>query len=199
MSHSTKPHPLEQLSEDEVCQVASIVRGEKPDMQFVFNTITLKEPPKQLMLSFLGWSNSGAATNGVEREALVVIVEKPSMKCYEGVVSLTNKKLNDWKYIPNVQPMLTLDDMFEVEALVLKDPRVIEECRLLGITDMSTVFNDPWAIARHVKYTGAEKRLMQTFMYIRTCEDDNQYAHPLDFIPIIGMLCLIFIIVLHTH
>lgn len=187
MSHSTKPHPLEQLSEDEVCQVASIVRGEKPDMQFVFNTITLKEPPKQLMLSFLGWSNSGAATNGVEREALVVIVEKPSMKCYEGVVSLTNKKLNDWKYIPNVQPMLTLDDMFEVEALVLKDPRVIEECRLLGITDMSTVFNDPWAIARHVKYTGAEKRLMQTFMYIRTCEDDNQYAHPLDFIPIIDL------------
>lgn len=51
--------------------------------------------------------------------------------------------------------MLTLDDMFEVEALVLKDPRVIEECKLLGIIDMSTVFNDPWAIARHIKYTGA--------------------------------------------
>lgn len=155
MNHSTITHPLEQLSEDEICREAPIVREEKPDMQFVFNTITLKEPPYQLMLSFLGWPRSGAAANDVDHEALVVIVEKPSMKCYEGVVSLTKKKLNDWKYIPNVQPMLTLDDMFEVEALVLKDPRVIEECKLLGITDMSTVFNDPWAIARHVKYTGA--------------------------------------------
>ncbi len=189
--NSSPPHPLEQLSEDEVHQITSIVRKEKSEMNFVFNTITLKEPPKNDMLSYLGWTTK-KGTITIEREALVVIVEKPSMKCYEGIISLTHAKLKDWKHIPNVQPMLTMDDMFEVEELVLKDPRVIEECRLLGINDMSTVFNDPWAIARHLKYTGTEKRLMQAFMYIRTCEDDNQYAHPLDFIPIIGKHIVIY-------
>jgi primary-amine oxidase len=105
---------------------------------------------------------------------------------YEGVVSLTTEKLKSWTFVPDVQPILTMDDMFEVEELVLKDEKVQAECRELGITDMSQVFNDPWAIARHVNYPGRGKRLMQALMYMRTCEEDNQYAHPLDFVPIVG-------------
>lgn len=181
-------HPLDQLSGDEVIRVGQIVRQSKPSMNLVFNTITLKEPPKPVMMSYLGWDTSKPRITHVEREALVVILERPSMKCFEAIVSLDSETVKSFKYIPDVQPILTMDDMFEVEAIVVKDEKVIAECRELGITDMSQVFNDPWAIARHVSYPGREKRLMQALMYMRTCEDDNQYAHPLDFVPIIGKL-----------
>ncbi|KAI8079609.1 copper amine oxidase [Gilbertella persicaria] len=180
-------HPLDQLSADEIVQVATIARQAKSDMDFVFNTITLKEPKKSVMLSYLGWDTSKPRITHVEREALVVALEKVTMKCYEGVVSLDAGQLKSWKYIPDVQPILTMDEMFEVEALVIKDEKVRQECLELGITDMSSVFSDPWAIARHVTHPGREKRLMQALMYMRTCEEDNQYAHPLDFVPIVDL------------
>lgn len=179
-------HPLDQLSGDEIIQVATITRQAKASVDFVFNTITLKEPKKDMMLSYLGWDKSKPRVTSIEREALVIALEKKTMKCYEGLVSLTNNCLKTWKYIPDVQPILTMDEMFEVEELVIKDENVRRECLELGITDMSQVFSDPWAIARHLSHPGREKRMMQALMYMRTCEDDNQYAHPLDFVPIIG-------------
>lgn len=182
-----KYHPLDQLSGDEIIEVATITRQSKPNVDFVFNTITLKEPKKDLMLSYLGWDTSKPRVTKIEREALVIALEKKTMKCYEGIVSLTARTLKTWKYIPDVQPILTMDEMFDVEQLVMKDEKVRRECLELGITDMSQVFSDPWAIARHVAHPGREKRMMQALMYMRTCEDDNQYAHPLDFVPIVGM------------
>lgn len=183
---SSQVHPLDSLSADEIVLVGQITRQAKPQMNIVFNTITLQEPAKDKMMSFLGWNTNGPRVTEIEREALVVALERPSMKVYEGVVSLTTEKLKSWTFVPDVQPILTMDDMFEVEELVLKDEKVQAECRELGITDMSQVFNDPWAIARHVNYPGRGKRLMQALMYMRTCEEDNQYAHPLDFVPIVG-------------
>jgi primary-amine oxidase len=179
-------HPFDQLSADEIVQVAQITRQAKPNVDFVFNTITLQEPKKSVMLSYLGWDNSKPRVTKVEREALVICLEKVTMKCYEARVSLTSRTLKSWDYIPDVQPILTMDEMFEVEELVIKDEKVRQECLELGITDMTCVFSDPWAIARHVSHPGREKRLMQALMYMRTCEDDNQYAHPLDFVPIVG-------------
>lgn len=179
-------HPFDQLSADEIVEVAQITRQAKPDVDFVFNTITLKEPKKDIMLSYLGWDTSKPRVTHVEREAIVIALEKKTVKVYEAIVSLTNRKLKSWVHVPDVQPILTMDEMFEVEALVLKDEKVIQECRELGITDMSCVFNDPWAIARHISHPGRGKRLMQALMYMRTAEDDNQYAHPLDFVPIVG-------------
>jgi primary-amine oxidase len=179
-------HPFDHLTADEIVDVATITRQAKPDVDFVFNTITQKEPNKKEMLSYLGWDTSKPRVTKIEREALVVALEKKTMKVYEGIVSLTHRTLKSWAYVPDVQPILTMDEMFDVEELVIKDPKVHQECRELGITDMSNVFADPWAIARHVAHPGREKRMMQALMYMRTCEDDNQYAHPLDFVPIVG-------------
>lgn len=187
---SSYAHPLDSLSSEEITLVAQITRQAKPQLNMVFNTITLQEPEKKKMMSYLGWNTEGPRVTAIEREALVVAMERPSMKVFEGVVSLTTGKLKSWTFVPDVQPILTMDDMFEVEELVVKDERVIAECRELGITDMSQVFNDPWAIARHVNYPGRSKRLMQALMYMRTCEEDNQYAHPLDFVPIVGKSCV---------
>lgn len=182
---TSKPHPLDSLSTDEVIQTAKLIRESKgEDSKYVFNTITLREPPKDIMMAYLGWDKETPKPETVERESFVIIIERPSGKVYEAIVSLTDNKVKSWMHMEGVQPIITFDEMAEVEELINKDPKVAAECAELGITDMSKVYSDPWAIGRHVD--GAEKRVMQGLMYYRLSEDDNQYAHPLDFVPIIG-------------
>ncbi|KAG0761038.1 hypothetical protein G6F60_003551 [Rhizopus arrhizus] len=180
-------HPLDQLTVDEIARVTAIVHQAMPKIDIVFNTITLKEPRKELMLSFLGWDTTQPRVTHVEREALVVALEKKTMKCFEGTICLSLGKLTAWKHVPDVQPILTVEDMIDIEKVILKSDKVRQECSELGIVDMSSVFADPWAVGRHLSYPGREKRLMQAFVYMRTSEEDNQYAHPLDFVPIVDV------------
>lgn len=89
-------------------------------------------------------------------------------------------KVEDWKNVSDVGPTLTLEDLDVTERVARADPRVIEACREIGITDMSKVFLDAWAIGVDNRW-GYERRLQQGLAYLRNSEFDNQYAHPLDF------------------
>lgn len=45
-------------------------------------------------------------------------------------------------------------------------------------------------MGRAVNDPPVEGRLIQTFMYLRSCAEDNHYAHPLDFLPVVDLnLC----------
>ena len=77
-------------------------------------------------------------------------------------------------------PTLTLEDLDFTEILTRNDPRVIEACREIGITDMSSIYVDAWSIG-HEERWGFNTRLQQGLAYYRSSEHDNQYAHPLDF------------------
>ncbi|CAO3702732.1 unnamed protein product [Rhizopus stolonifer] len=184
---SQEPHPLDQLKSEEIIQVSAIIRQAKPEIDLIFNSITLKEPAKNFMLSYLGWDTTKPRSTSVEREAFVIILNKKTVECFEAVVSLTQSKLTSWTFVPDVQPGMNINNAIEVERLVLENDQIREECLELGITDMSCVFADAWPIARHIDYPDRKKRLMQAFMYMRTCENDNQYAHPLDFVPVIDI------------
>jgi primary-amine oxidase len=184
-STAPAPHPLDPLTTDEVIQTASLIRKDKGETDFIFNTITLREPPKDVMMAYLDWDKTASKPESIEREAFVIIIERPSGHVHEAIVSLTQNKIKSWMNIKGVQPILTLDEMGEVEAMVIKHPLVAAECAELGITDMSMVYCDPWAIGKHGTI-GGERRIMQALMYCRLSEEDNQYAHPLDFVPIVG-------------
>ena len=55
-----------------------------------------------------------------------------------------------------------------------------------GLTDLSLVVCDPWSV--HMAPTDlAAGKLIQLFMYFRTEPNDNHYAHPLDFTPIVDL------------
>ena len=109
-----------------------------------------------------------------------MIIERPSGQVVEVVINLERSAVVSWKPIHNVGPTLTLEDLDVVEVIARKDPRVIEACRGLGITDMSKVFIDAWAIGVDERW-GFERRLQQGLAYYRNSPGDNQYAHPLDF------------------
>lgn len=84
------------------------------------------------------------------------------------------------KELKDVMPILTLEDLDITERVSRTDSRVIEACQEIGITDMSKVFIDAWAIGVDHRWA-ADTRLQQGLAYYRASPNDNQYAHPLDF------------------
>jgi primary-amine oxidase len=177
-------HPLDPLTVDEIKKAATFVRDSRQGQTFIFNSISLKEPRKKAVLDYE--ESQTKERIDLEREVLIITIDRPSGKVHEVIVSLTEGKIKSTTYVPNVQPTLHPQEMLEAEQAMLKDERIIEECRKCGITDMSTVFADPWAVGFVEEEDLKPRRLMQALVYMRTCEDDNQYAHPLDFLPLIG-------------
>jgi primary-amine oxidase len=147
-----------------------------------FNTITLKEPSKKDLLAY-----DADPTSTPLRQAFCILQTPPKSGAIEVVVSLASATVISWTVKPGVQPLATPDDCFDAEAIVKADPAIQ---KLLadkyGITNMDLVVCDPWSVhlpPAHLK----NRRLIQTFMYTRSMEMDNAYAHPIDFVPIVDL------------
>ncbi|KAI9272992.1 copper amine oxidase [Phascolomyces articulosus] len=174
-------HPLDPLTADELRRTADIVRKERGDVSYIFNSMTLKEPAKDVVMGYFNYDSSLPKVTEIEREALVVLIDRPSGLVHDITVSLTKDKITEWIKTEGQQPTVNALEMIEAEQAMKKDPKVIEECRKLGIMNMDQVFIDPWGIGwSNIK----GKRLVQAICYLRTSPDDNQYAHPLDFNPL---------------
>ncbi|PHH86771.1 hypothetical protein CDD83_9773 [Cordyceps sp. RAO-2017] len=170
-------HPLDQLSPREISSVARLIRQHASPKSVKFNCITLREPRKHEYAAFR--SRAGPRP---DRRAFVVVVEPETAATgvCEAIVNLTRSEVEQWRVLHDVAPTLTLEDMDVTERVARRDPRVVEACREIGITDMSTVFFDAWAIGVDARW-GFERRLQQGLAYWRASSNDNQYAHPLDF------------------
>ncbi|KNG89940.1 peroxisomal copper amine oxidase [Aspergillus nomiae NRRL 13137] len=169
------PHPLDQLSIAEIPVAAALFRQYASPKQLKFNCITLREPKKKEYTAFK--QGNGPRP---DRRAYAIVIDRQSGKIAEAVANLTTSKVEEWKDLNDVMPTLTLEDLDKLEEMSRKDHRVIEACKGLGITDMSKVFIDAWAIGMDERW-GYERRLQQGLAYYRNSEFDNQYAHPLDF------------------
>ncbi|KAL2426677.1 Copper amine oxidase 1 [Exophiala dermatitidis] len=173
------PHPLDPLSSLEIEAAVTILRGKYGKLYY--NAVTLLEPPKAQMLK---WLADPETTPRPHRVADIVVITTDG-KVFDGNVDLTEGKVISWKETPNVQPLITMEDLNAVEQTMRKDPKVIEQCGLVGIPpeDMDKVYCDPWTIGYDERF-GNGVRLQQALMYYRPNADDNQYAYPLDFCPI---------------
>ncbi|KAF3388796.1 Peroxisomal primary amine oxidase [Penicillium rolfsii] len=169
------PHPLDQLTIREIPDAAKIIRDHASPKTVKFNCITLREPPKAEYQAFRAGKIAAP-----DRRAFAIIIERETQQVAEVIVNLKTKKVEDWKPVKNVMPTLTLEDLDVMERIARKDPRVIRACAEIGITDMSKVFLDAWAIGIDERW-GFERRLQQGLAYYRASAFDNQYAHPLDF------------------
>ncbi len=61
------PHPLQNLSRDEICLARDIVIGFHPDTILEFREISLKEPPKAELLLFLDEEHCGKVASNTLR------------------------------------------------------------------------------------------------------------------------------------
>ena len=171
-------HPFDPLSSLEIEAAVSYLRAEHG--QLYYNAVTLLEPPKAQMLK---WLADPAHHTRPARIADIVAIS-PEGKVYDGHVNLDQRKVVKWAHTPEVQPLITMEDLQVVEHVARKDPKVIEQCGLLGIPaeEMDKVYCDPWTIGYDERF-GNAVRLQQALMYYRPHVDDSQYTYPLDFLP----------------
>ncbi|KAI9768486.1 MAG: hypothetical protein M1840_004896 [Geoglossum simile] len=173
------PHPFDPLSEAEIDTVVGVVRKEHG--QLFYNAVTLSEPRKAEMLLWLADPQHASRPS---RVADVVAIGKGS-KVYDGLVDLKEGRIIKWVQLEGVQPLITMEDLQLVEHICRIDPKVVEQCGILGIPreDMYKVYCDPWTIGYDERF-GNKIRLQQALMYYRPNVDDSQYTYPLDFCPI---------------
>lgn len=109
-----------------------------------------------------------------------MVISRTTHQVSEVTIDLAKGKVDEWETLSDVQPILTLEDLDVIERIARVHPLVINACKELGITDMSKVFFDGWAIGVDERW-GMDIRLQQALAYYRVSDSDNQYAHPLDF------------------
>jgi primary-amine oxidase len=135
---SPPPHPLDPLSATEIDTAVAVVREKYGNLNF--NAVSLYEPRKAEMQAWLADPNK---TPRPARCADVVAIG-PKGKVYDGIVDLDQKKILEWKNTEGVQPIITMEELQQVEHIVRKDPKVIEQCEISGIPreEMDKVYCD---------------------------------------------------------
>ena len=173
-------HPLDQLSPAEIRSATAVFKASNVvDKEIIFNTITLLEPKKAELVAHLYRNGRKPA-----RVAQLVVIERDTGAVVEAEVDLDSKQITNVSRLEGVQPLITMEDLRGTEEIIRNDPAVIAACKGLGITDMSKVYADGWTIGYDERF-GSKVRLQQGMMYYRPTPDSNQYAHPLDFCPVI--------------
>ncbi|KAI1102877.1 copper amine oxidase [Jackrogersella minutella] len=176
---SAVPHPFDPLTLDEIQSAIGIVKKAHGDV--FFNVVSLHEPRKAEMTK---WLADPANSPRPLRIADIVVIA-PGGKVYDGLVDLSTGTITKWELLDGLQPIITMEELKNVEFMVRKDPKVIEQCEISGIPkeDMHKVYCDPWTIGYDERH-GNKIRLQQALMYYRPHVDDCQYQYPLDFCPI---------------
>ncbi|MGA9858836.1 MAG: primary-amine oxidase [Solirubrobacteraceae bacterium] len=165
-------HPLDPLTADEIRQAVSVLRRDQDVTdRWRFASIELREPTKAALRDH---------QPGTEftREARVVCWDRDDGQAYKALVSLSEDRVIDWHHAPDGQPNMTVDEFYECDAVMRREPRVIEALAKRGITDMDRVLVEAWAYGAHLlpeEYT--DRRLGWTDVWVRTEDGANPYAN----------------------
>lgn len=167
-------HPLDPLTPDEIATVSRLVRASAEFGDDVyFETMELKEPPKAEVRAF-------AEGRPVAREALVNLFRRGGIGVWRVTVSLDDEEITASEFLSEARPMIQGEEFLEIEEMVKTHPDFIAACAKRGIEDMELVCVDPWS-AGNFGIPGEEGRhLCHTFAWMRTRENDNLYAHPIE-------------------
>ncbi|MBJ7599061.1 primary-amine oxidase [Candidatus Nephthysia bennettiae] len=175
-SVTTRSHPLDPLSAEEIETAASTLRSEREldgGVRFVY--ISLKEPAKEVVLAF-------RPGDTVERQASVLLRDKTRRTTYEAVVSVTRRAVTSWREVPGMQPPIMFEEFVAAEQAVKSDPRWQEAMRRRGVEDFESAMIDPWPLG----YNGPEDdpqagRFIRPLTWVRRGgPDDNGYARPVE-------------------
>lgn len=172
---STKLHPLEPLSAQEVSAASAIIKAASQwndDCRFVY--IELAEPAKELVT---GWSEG----DDWDRQASALVRDRKNRATYDIVVSLDRDDVISWVSVDGVQPPMMFEEFMACEEAVRNDPRWQEAVRKRGVEDFALTMIDPWAGG----YTGpdddpAKRRIARPLTFVRTSPEDNGYARPVE-------------------
>ena len=170
MRSRLRHHALEPLDAAEVRDVVAIVRRD-PDFAsgICFETIELLEPSAEAL--------HGGTTS---REARANLFRDTENGVWRVTVSIARGRVLTRTFVAGARPMIQLEQFMVVEDLTRADPRFVAACATRGITDMSLVCVDPWSAGSTNLPDEAGLHVAHTFCWLRTRDNDNLYAHPIE-------------------
>ncbi|PWN31808.1 peroxisomal copper amine oxidase [Meira miltonrushii] len=191
-------HPLDPLNAEEIVAATSTVRKyvqEKGIKAVRFLNVLVDEPHKSEVIAagFFPAGEGAPASSGhaapPPRQLSVHMADEITGSAYDLTLDASNidavTVLSMTKQDAGVQPALTLEELVMSEQAIRKDSRVIEAAKDVGVS-VEELFCDGWSIGWDERFPN--KRVQQCLCYARYGKDENQYAHPLDFLPIVDNL-----------
>jgi len=165
-------HPLDPLTNAEIESAAKILRAAPQfPANAMFSTIVLQEPAKADVLAF----KPGAPIN---RQAFSIVLDRPGNKTFEAVVDLNKSAIASWTEIKGVQAGLLQTEYDEMNKIVAANPEWQAAMRKRGITDLSKVQIDGWAVGQ-VAAAQQAGRLMRAVSYLKDGQT-NFYGRPIE-------------------
>jgi primary-amine oxidase len=165
------PHPLEQLSAEEITRAVAILRAERELADTVrFSTVELHEPSKS---DVLDWPLAGR----VEREAFIIVMDRADGAVHEAVVALDAATVSEWRHIPGVQPRIMEEEFVGCEEMLKCHPEYLAALAKRGITDPDLLMIDPWSCGSS---EGTGTRFCRALAWVRAEAGDNGYARPVE-------------------
>lgn len=188
------PHPLDQLSPNELKTAAELIKKYHAGKTLHFKQINTEEPPKALLAPYLEAERAGRQpATKIPRIAYAIYYDLIQRVGCETWVSLDENRVLKYNEIPRGQhPGLDLEEMDRMCEIMEKDPEVLKalaECGIEG-DDLKYVASDPWMYGCDKE--GNVPHYMIFLMYARdpktNHQDSNIYSFPLPFVPVFDVL-----------
>lgn len=187
-------HPLDPPTPDEIAAAGTTVKTYAVEQlglkAFKITNVYLKEPEKNAVIEYLRWPGGAAnkPTSKIERQVEVHVVDAVGGRAYEIYVTLppsaAQPTVVETVLLPEgVQPAITVEELEKAEENLRKSPKVTEVLKEIGV-EPHQLYADGWSVGWDTRFPG--RRLQEAYCYARFgSPDDNQYAHPLDFAPVL--------------
>ena len=167
-------HPLDPLDGTEIARAAAIVTETFGTDELIrFERLEIDEPKKDALHA---WKSGDAW----DRRVRFSIYYGGRIGVTEGVLSLGEGRVLTSSQLPMARPMIMLEEFLEVEKVVKASPEFIAGCRRRGIENVGMVCVDPWSGGSFAMPDEEGRRISHTFAWLRTREDGNYYAHPIE-------------------
>lgn len=184
-------HPLDPPTPEEITAVTSVTKpllAEKHGVKALrFLSLFLAEPEKNAIIEaghFPGGASAQSTSGKIQRQFWVHVADLVKGDAYELLATVDQGvAITSVEKLPSgVQPSLTIEELVMAEEACRADERVIKAAAGVGVKP-EELYCDGWSIGWDNRFPG--KRLQQCICYARYGKDENMYAHPLDFMPIL--------------
>src|SRR5690349_2654272 len=167
-------HPLDPLTGDEISRAVAIVRTTHAlGDDGLFVGVFLHEPSKEIVLGF-------REGEPLDRQAFVIARDRRARATFEAIVSLGRGVVASWREVPGVQPPITFEEFLACERLVRSNVAWLDAMRKRDVTNPELAIVDPWSAGYYGPTDDPGRRLIRALTWIRSSEDDNGYARPIE-------------------
>src|ERR1700728_1622406 len=187
-------HPLDPLTAGEITEVTRVLQDHfqwGPNLRV--ETIDINEPSKDLVRNY-------DPKNPAPRIARFHVYQHGVLGVWQGLVDLGSAKVISKTFREKPRPMLAVQEILDIEALVKADSRFQEALRRRGLlAELEYMCVDPWTTGDFNIPIEQGRRVLNCFVFMRTFPLDNFYAHPVEGLHALIDVSTLEVLDVHDH